>query len=179
MHVLHHPQSIQGLVGAERHGSVLEQCPMPIRSAHMPSAAMLLALALSGCAQPSPPVVATNPVGIDLGSAPGRALPAAPTLPAGATAPTSVADHRGHQPSASAGAAVGHGTIDAIDPDRRRITLTHEPMPKLGWPAMTMVFPVQPDIDLGAVHAGDHVDFSLMKSPDGSYRLRSIHPVHH
>ncbi len=142
-------------------------------------ATILLALVLSGCAQPSPPAVVATPVGIDLGSAPGRPQPPVPTLPATATAPISAADHHGHQPVAPAGAAMGHGTIEAIDPDRRRVTLTHEPMPKIGWPAMTMVFPAQQALDLSDFHAGDHVDFSLMKNPDGSYRLQSMRPVHH
>lgn len=142
-------------------------------------AVILLAVALSGCTQPTPPAVVATSIGIDLGAAPGRVQPAMPTLPANATAPVSVANHHGHQPAAPPGAAVGHGTIEAIDADRRRITLTHEPMPKIGWPAMTMVFPAQQTIDLSTFRAGDHVDFSLMKSPDGSYRLQSMNQIHH
>ncbi len=143
------------------------------------SAAILLALGLSGCAQPTPPAVVPTPVGIDLGSAPGRTLPPVTAAPVTDPAPARGADRHAHHATAPAASAAGHGTIDAIDPVRRRITLSHEPMPKIGWPAMTMVFLAPPAIDLTTFKAGDHVGFSLMKKPDGSYGLQSLQPVHH
>ncbi len=151
---------------------------MPNRPVLAP-AACLLALALSGCAQPAPPVPAAPPVGIDLGSAPGRAQSPLPPMAVATTTPSGNVDHGAHHPAAAAGAIPGHGTIEAIDPARRRVTVAHEPMPKIGWPAMTMVFPAPSSVDLTAFHPGDHVDFSLVKNPDGTYRLQSLQPIHH
>jgi Cu/Ag efflux protein CusF len=53
--------------------------------------------------------------------------------------------HQGHNHAAQAQvpqSAEGVGVVRAIDARNNRITIAHEPMPALGWPAMTMAFPL-------------------------------------
>jgi len=59
-------------------------------------------------------------------------------------------------------AARGEGVVRAIDVRAATITLRHEPIAALGWPAMTMAFPVHsPDL-LKDLAVGQRVHFVLM-----------------
>lgn len=55
------------------------------------------------------------------------------------------------------------GTVEAIDPAAKTITIAHGPIDALKWPAMTMTFKA-PDVDLTALENGDHVEFDLAAS---------------
>ena len=58
-------------------------------------------------------------------------------------------------------AAQGTGIVKSVDPDKGTITLAHEAIPALNWPAMTMRFKI--DRQLAAtVKPGQHVTFELM-----------------
>jgi len=61
---------------------------------------------------------------------------------------------------AAAAAPEGTGTVVAIGKDT--ITLAHEPLPELNWPAMTMPFSVMDPHVLHGLKVGDRVKFSLM-----------------
>jgi len=67
--------------------------------------------------------------------------------------------------------ASGVGVINSVDADKGMVNLTHEPMPELGWPTMTMDLPVTKRVDLGGVKAGDKVDFKLKLGRDKQYRV--------
>ncbi|NMW22959.1 copper-binding protein [Rhodanobacter denitrificans] len=55
----------------------------------------------------------------------------------------------------------GTGIVKAIDTVKNTITLQHEAITSLGWPAMTMTFKVaSPDL-LKAAKVGDKVQFTL------------------
>lgn len=57
--------------------------------------------------------------------------------------------------------AQGMGIVKAIDTARNTITLKHEAITSIGWPAMTMAFNVaSPDL-LKAAKVGDKVKFTL------------------
>ena len=56
--------------------------------------------------------------------------------------------------------AKGTGTVTAIDASAGTITLAHEAMPDVGWPAMTMAFKADPAL-LAGVKEGDEVTFDL------------------
>lgn len=141
--------------------------------------AFLILLPLAACAPAQAPTQTTPPVAIDLGGA--KASTTASPTPA--PAPTSTEAHGHHHGTTDARPAVagvpGHGVIDAIDPGRRRVTLSHDPMPEIGWPAMTMVFTVPAGTDLRHMHPGHHVDFTLRKGASGSYELIDIRPGDH
>lgn len=55
--------------------------------------------------------------------------------------------------------------VVAVDLDAGRITLAHEPIPALNWPAMTMDFMVRDAQQIAAVKAGDTVRFELDPQP--------------
>ena len=56
--------------------------------------------------------------------------------------------HEGHA------GAHGTGTVTAVNAAQRKIGLQHEPIPAIGWPAMTMEFAVAPSVNLQAHPAG-------------------------
>lgn len=56
--------------------------------------------------------------------------------------------------------ATATGVVTAIDGSARKITIAHEPVPALGWPAMTMGF-AAPDVDLTGIQVGDKVAFEF------------------
>jgi len=61
----------------------------------------------------------------------------------------------------------GAGTVTAIDKTAGKITLNHGPIPKVGWPAMTMAFTAKPEL-LNSVAVGDKVAFDVtVKGPAG------------
>jgi Cu(I)/Ag(I) efflux system periplasmic protein CusF len=55
------------------------------------------------------------------------------------------------------------GVIESIDPESRTITIAHEPVAALQWPAMTMTFNA-PEADLSALRAGDRISFDFTAS---------------
>ncbi|MFT4173793.1 MAG: copper-binding protein, partial [Rhodocyclaceae bacterium] len=70
-------------------------------------------------------------------------------------------------PAAHAAPTVGgRGIVKAIG--NGSITLQHEPIPALQWPAMTMAFELAtPDLTQG-LHSGDNVQFQLRNSEQGA-----------
>ena len=79
--------------------------------------------------------------------------------------------------SAFAGDAGTTGKINSIDTANRTINFTHGPIEALGWPGMTMDFPVLPSIDLGALKAGETVAFTVTQTPQGAYAVDSVSPA--
>lgn len=72
-------------------------------------------------------------------------------------------EHAMASASAAPGSKTGTGTgvIKAIDLQKATITLTHEPIEALGWPAMTMTFKADPPSLLQTVQAGQTVSFDV------------------
>lgn len=80
--------------------------------------------------------------------------------------------------AASAGDAIsGRGVIKKVDPARLSINLSHEAIPALQWPAMTMDFRVKDAALLKGREPGQKIEFALEKSADGRYLLVSIAPA--
>jgi Cu/Ag efflux protein CusF len=73
-------------------------------------------------------------------------------------------------------AATATGIVKKVDAAKRNVNLSHEPIPAIGWPAMTMDFKVAPDVDLNAVKPGQPVEFSLAKGSGSDYTVTSIKP---
>lgn len=56
------------------------------------------------------------------------------------------------------------GVIKAIDAESKKLTIAHEAIPAVGWPAMTMRFTYsQNDPAISALKVGDSVDFSFVQ----------------
>lgn len=82
--------------------------------------------------------------------------------------------HEGMSMSQESGAVSGTGTVNALDAEKRTVNLSHEPIAKLGWPAMTMDMKVADDVDLAALEAGETVGFTLERGADGIYVVSEI-----
>ena len=58
-----------------------------------------------------------------------------------------------------------------------KANVSHEPIPEIGWPAMTMDLALSPDAQMmGEVAAGDSVTLMLIKGDDGMYMIGAIMP---
>ncbi|WP_420337110.1 copper-binding protein [Roseibium sp.] len=55
--------------------------------------------------------------------------------------------------------------------------VSHDPIPEIGWPAMTMDLPLLESAQMmGDVSAGDSVTLMLVKGDDGLYAISAIMP---
>ena len=141
--------------------------------------ASIVLLALSACAaSPLATAVASTPA-VDLG--PSSRVPTTQIAMASG----------GHEGDRMSGMSSGNvqpvhdgggdahatGTVNAVDPAQHKINLSHQPIPSLGWPAMTMDFPVAPSVDLSRIKPGSRVSFSLEKGKDGMYQVQSVQPA--
>lgn len=83
----------------------------------------------------------------------------------------------GEMQMAHEGRADAHGTVTAVNAVQHRIGLQHEPIPTIGWPAMSMEFAVAPSVNLQGIQPGSRVNFSIEKGADGMYVIQSIQPA--
>jgi Cu/Ag efflux protein CusF len=151
---------------------------------YRPLVMALLPVALIACMN-SPPTSAEPgaavPLGIDLGSSGPVMIASAPEPPVQAI--RAEADAASPQHSAMPMVHAGHndahgtGTVNSVDPAQHKVNLTHKPIPEIGWPAMTMEFPVAPSIDLTAIKPGTRVNFTIEQQPSGMYEIRAITPA--
>jgi Cu(I)/Ag(I) efflux system periplasmic protein CusF len=133
-----------------------------------------LPIALIACMNSAPTVAEQDtavPLGIDLG---GSGPVAAPERPV--AVPT---QHGGEMQMAHAGHndAHGIGTVNSVDPAQRKVNLSHNPIPAIGWPAMTMDFPVAPSVDFRGLKPGMRVNFTIERGEGGMYEIRAIVPA--
>ena len=57
----------------------------------------------------------------------------------------------------------------------KMVNVSHDPIPEIGWPAMTMDMPLTADAQmLGDVAVGDTVTIMLIKGEDGIYAIGAI-----
>jgi Cu/Ag efflux protein CusF len=144
----------------------------------------LLPVALLACMN-SPPTSAEPsaavPLGIDLGGSGPVIASAQPELPVHAIRAEAQATSPKHSNMQMAHAgrndAHGTGTVNSVDPAQHKVNLSHNPIPEIGWPAMTMEFPVAPSIDLTAIKPGTRVNFTIEQQPGGMYEIRAITPA--
>ncbi len=84
------------------------------------------------------------------------------------------------EPGASdtAQTAVATGTVQKVDAPRRMLGLAHGPIPAIGWPAMTMDFPVAAGVDLSGLTPGRQVEFTLAprQGASGGYIVTRVAP---
>ncbi|KTC66382.1 Cation efflux system protein CusF precursor (plasmid) [Legionella adelaidensis] len=71
------------------------------------------------------------------------------------------------------------GIIVSIDSKNQQLTINHQAIPALNWPAMTMAFSVESTVSLKDATAGDSIEFSLKKAGDDSYRVTSVKKLSH
>jgi len=73
--------------------------------------------------------------------------------------------------------AQGTGTVNSVDAGAHKVNVSHEPIPAIGFPAMTMDFAVAPSVDLQAVKPGIRVNFTIKQGEGGMYVIQSIMPA--
>lgn len=66
----------------------------------------------------------------------------------------------------AAGAIRATGTVTAIDASAGTITLDHEAIAAIGWPAMVMQFTAEDHAILQGVNVGDRVSFELKSATE-------------
>ena len=147
--------------------------------------AALMLIPLIACIKPPPTAAEQSggvPLGIDLGSSGLVATapqPRAPASVAVAERDTFHSQRATQMQMAHAGHndAHGTGTVNSIDPTQHKVNLSHNPIPEIGWPAMTMDFPVAPSVDLRAVKPGTRVNFTIERGEGGMFEIRAIAPA--
>jgi len=146
----------------------------------------LAPLALFACMNSAPRIAeeaAAVPLGIDLGgSGPVTASPEPRALAAAAVVGGGHAvhqQHTGEMPMAHGpeNDAHGSGTVNSVDPAQHKLNVSHSAIPEIGWPSMTMDFPVAPSVDLKAIKPGTGVNFTIKQQPGGMYEIKAITPA--
>ena len=143
------------------------------------AARLLMALAI-GSLSLSAFAASPVPLGIDLGgSGPVTPLPAPAAAQPLAPAATPAPAPRGGMRMVHDGQNDVHatGTVNSVDPAAHKVNITHQPIPQIGWPSMTMDFAVAPAVHLAAIKPGLKVNFSLVRQPDGMYAVQTIAPA--
>lgn len=77
----------------------------------------------------------------------------------------------------AADAASGKGTINRINADAGSVNISHQAIPAIKWPAMTMDIPVADKKILSGVKPGQAVSFGLIKDPKAGYVISHIEAV--
>jgi Cu/Ag efflux protein CusF len=134
-------------------------------------------LVLAACASTTPALSgAASPAGIDLGPS-SRVVSTVAATDAASVARQ--APSRNGVQLAHGGHTDAHatGVVNSVDTAGRRLNITHDPIPAIGWPSMTMDFPVAPSVNLGAVKSGARVDFTIEKGKNGMYEIQSVAPA--
>lgn len=74
----------------------------------------------------------------------------------------------------AADAANGKGTVNRINADAGSLNISHEAIPAIKWPAMTMDIKVADKNLLSGVKPGQTVTFGLIKDPRAGYVISHI-----
>jgi Cu/Ag efflux protein CusF len=78
----------------------------------------------------------------------------------------------------AAGQANAVGTVNAVDAAKHSVNVTHQPIKALGWPSMTMDFPVASSVDLSAIKPGARIAFTLGRpDADGNRQVVQLKPM--
>ena len=88
-------------------------------------------------------------------------------------------------PALSSGDNSGHGAVvegvqvmgEVHSISDEMVNVTHEPIPDIGWPAMTMDLRLLEGAETGNVSAGDTVRIVLEKDDNGMYGVRALELV--
>ncbi len=144
----------------------------------------LLPVALIACMNSAPTSAEQStvvPLGIDLGGS-GPVItspqPEPPVHPGQVADRAASAKQGGEMQMAHEGHTDAHGTgkVNSVDPAQHKLNMSHAPIPEIGWPAMTMEFPVAPSVDLKSIKPGMSVNLTIEQQPGGMYEISVITP---
>jgi Cu/Ag efflux protein CusF len=80
----------------------------------------------------------------------------------------------GHDMPMKKGEVMGNGVIHSVNADEKKINITHDPIPSLGWPARTMDLAVSDDVDLKSITTEEDIMFHMVLGDDKVYRITKI-----
>ena len=66
------------------------------------------------------------------------------------------------------------GVVKKVDAAKGTVTLAHEPIKSLKWPAMTMDFRVRDKASLATLKPDQKIEFELIEEKKGSYVISRI-----
>ncbi len=69
------------------------------------------------------------------------------------------------------------GVINTVEADSRILNVTHEPIPELNWPTMTMDFPTAKGVKLDALKPESRMRFRISEGEDGRYQIDAFEPA--
>ena len=69
------------------------------------------------------------------------------------------------------------GVVKKIDRENNRVTLTHDAVPSLDWPSMTMGFAVKDPTLLKDVAPGEQVEIDFVRRDDGKFVITRINKL--
>jgi Cu(I)/Ag(I) efflux system membrane fusion protein len=81
----------------------------------------------------------------------------------------------GGKPTAGPTTHRAHGKVENVNKDE--ITFSHDPIPSMHWPAMTMGFKAPAGGVPNNLAVGDMVNFEFQQTKDGSFQITSISPA--
>ena len=64
--------------------------------------------------------------------------------------------------------------INTVEADSRILNVTHEPIPELNWPTMTMDFPVAQGVKLEGLKPDSRMRFRISEGEDGRYQIDAV-----
>jgi Cu(I)/Ag(I) efflux system periplasmic protein CusF len=130
--------------------------------------------------QDSMPAMAHEPgMQMDQGSMPGMGYGSMGGMPMdhGPMAAVHVPTHKMQMAHSGHAHAQGTGTVNSVDVAAHKLSISHGPIPTIGWPAMTMDFAVAPSVDLHGVRPGARINFTIEQGDDRMYVIQSITPA--
>jgi Cu(I)/Ag(I) efflux system membrane fusion protein len=80
-------------------------------------------------------------------------------------------------PARQGGGHQGEGTVDARDAGTGTVTLSHDPVASLHWPAMTMDFAIANAALLKALEPGSRVSFEFVERQPGEWVITAVRPL--
>lgn len=84
------------------------------------------------------------------------------------------ASHDHHKAAAEHKATMGKGIVHSVDLENRKINISHEPIPALKWPEMTMDIDVAEGVDLTALAPDQMIHFHIALGEDKTYRITKV-----
>ena len=76
-------------------------------------------------------------------------------------------------PGMAAQGGKGEGKVNKVDAASGKVNISHDPIPSLKWPAMTMDFDLKNKADAAKLKPGQRITFELEKSGKG-YVVKNI-----
>lgn len=87
---------------------------------------------------------------------------------------TPAAHQHGAEASEHHGTVMGKGVVHSVDLKNRKINVSHEPIPSLKWPEMTMDLGVADGVNIGALQPEQNIHFHIVLGEDKIYRITKI-----